>query len=321
MNATATADVTNRVGYLGGTDAAAIANAHPYKDDLDVYVETLGIRQQSDEETERMLWGKLHEDTIADRYTAVTGRKVRRIAVSSHREHKFLVAHPDRRITGENEGLEIKCTAPRYAADWAEWGEEGSDQVPLRHLFQCTHYMAVMDWRAMDIAVLFNGHEFRLYRIERDDELVDALVAKEVGWWRAHILPQSPPTPTTGDQVSLIYPDSDGVLQPTPASLLPFLIRLEKFARQKSEATKEIENLRDFLLPLLGQGEGFADDNGTALVTCKGRMRRGYDVKKLARDYPDVAAECATLIQYRELRRKPALATLLDVEEGNDTDG
>jgi len=95
--------------------------------------------------------------------------------------------------TRDNEIVEAKTTT---IAD--EWGDQLTDQVPERVLAQVHHQLGVAgpDFRVAYIPVLLPGFkslDFRLYRVERNDELVAAVAAAAVDFMENHIRPELPP--------------------------------------------------------------------------------------------------------------------------------
>ena len=52
-------------------------------------------------------------------------------------------------------------------------------QIPIHYELQCHHYMVVTGADCWYIAVLIYGREFKWYRIERDEELINYLIEVE----------------------------------------------------------------------------------------------------------------------------------------------
>lgn len=82
-------------------------------------------------------------------------------------------ANVDRLISGKNMGIECK-TASAYNAD--KWI---GDSVPAHYEIQCHHYMEATGAEAWYLAVLILGKEFKYKRIDRDEELMQNLIAIE----------------------------------------------------------------------------------------------------------------------------------------------
>ena len=126
-----------------------------------------------------MVWGTVMEPVLAKMYAERTGRKVRRVnAVLQHPEHPFMLANLDREVITESGTgiLEIK-TAGFYSAQ--QW----EDGVPVAYQCQVLHQLAVTGHAWADVAVLIAGQEFRIYRIERDDDKIADLIQREAQFW------------------------------------------------------------------------------------------------------------------------------------------
>lgn len=86
--------------------------------------------------------------------------------------------------------LECKTASPFNQSDW---GELGTDEVPMSYLVQCLWYLAITNLERCDVAVLFGNSDFRIYEVYRDKELEDLIIAKAASFWNEYVLPDSPP--------------------------------------------------------------------------------------------------------------------------------
>ena len=86
----------------------------------------------------------------------------------------------------------------------AEWGEPGTDQVPLPYLCQCLWYLLITKLPKADLAVLFGNSDFAIYSINRDLELEKLIAQKAEYFWSQYVLKDlPPPTQTEDDCLSL----------------------------------------------------------------------------------------------------------------------
>ena len=188
-----------RMTGLGGSDSAAVLGLSPWKNATDVYMERVGL-VDGPEENERMRWGTVLEEPIADEYRKRTGCKFCRLdnAIARHPQHNWMLASPDRLIYGTKKGLEVKTAGGRaaYATDEDGnplWGDEGTDQVPIYYLMQCQHYLAVTGFEEWDLAVLIGGQDFRVYTIKPDKDLHANMIETLSQFWHEHVLAKVPP--------------------------------------------------------------------------------------------------------------------------------
>lgn len=165
---------------LGGTDVAAIVGVSTYRAPIDVYTEKRG-ESQPQEQTWRMRLGQIFEDAIAQAYSEQTSRRIARMGVVFDQQHPFLYVHPDRKVIGEPGLVEVKKTIGGAVLSPA-WKVQALWQMALTGRLWCD-------------VVVFGGNDIEILRVERDQELIDALIEAAVGFWQDHILAGIPPEP------------------------------------------------------------------------------------------------------------------------------
>jgi len=188
---------------IGGSDAGTICGLNPYVSPIGVFYEKTR-KEIETYDNESMRQGCDLEEYVARRFTEETGLKVRRSnAIYQNEAYPFMQANIDRFISGKNMGLECK-TASAYNAD--KWT---GDLVPAHYEIQCHHYMAVTGAKAWYLAVVILGKEFKYKKIERDEELIQNMIAIEKEFWEGHVLSGKMPDPDykvrERDQTIIIY--------------------------------------------------------------------------------------------------------------------
>jgi putative phage-type endonuclease len=183
-----------RKGGIGSSDAAAAVGLHPYKSQLQLWMEKTG--RDSDlpvvdpqDDASPMYWGTLLEPIVAAHYTRRTGHKVRRVnAVLQHPEHPWMLANIDREVVGapDVQILECKTAGIHGARLWC-------DGVPEYVQLQVMHQLAVTGKAAADVAVLLGGQELQVFRIARDEDLIAHLISLERQFWGYVERDQQPP--------------------------------------------------------------------------------------------------------------------------------
>ena len=168
-----------RKNHIGGSDAAACVGMNPYKDNVQLWEEKMGL--------------VLPED-ISDkgyvRYGTEAEKHLRALFALDHPEYKvsydednmftnsaypWMHASLDGELVDENGRhgiLEIKTTNILQSSQWEKW----KGDIPDNYFWQVLHYLAVTEW---DFAVLRaqiksqgNGRmniQIRDYPIERKD--------------------------------------------------------------------------------------------------------------------------------------------------------
>jgi len=232
---------------IGGSDAPAVAGVSKWKSSLEVYLEKIGQIDKRDE-TESIYWGERLEEIVAEEFQLRSGKKVRRKrCVCQSSKNPFMIANIDREVVAERAGLECKTTSVFNANNW------DLDHVPDDYMLQCQHYMEVMDWDYIYLAVLIGGQKFRWMRVEKDPDLIGQLVSIERDFWRR--VESKDPPPVDGskaatDILNFLYGDAgEGVID-LPEESLGWVLdyfqfsQEEKMAKeQKDEASNKLKNL------------------------------------------------------------------------------
>ena len=132
-------------------------------------------------DNEYVYWGTVLEQAVADRFTELTGLKVKKCGTLQSLDCPFMIANVDRLVVGENAGLECKTANGFKAKEW-----EG-DNVPDGYYLQCQHYMAVTGCEKWYIACLIGGNHFVWKEIPRNEEDITALIEAEKAFWEDNV--------------------------------------------------------------------------------------------------------------------------------------
>ncbi|MGP4061477.1 YqaJ viral recombinase family nuclease [Halobacillus sp. H74] len=289
---------------IGGSDAAALAGFNKWKSPVVVYMEKVGEVKSESSNAEAAYWGNVMEATVAQEFCKRTGLRVRkRNAILQHPEHDWMLANVDRLIVGQNEGLECKTASEYLKNDWD--GEE----IPMAYLLQCQHYMAVTGADAWWIAVLIGGNKFVYKRVERDEDLIQNLIALEKEFWEVNVLAQNPPdidgSAASVDFIKAMYPDADPDSETELDSDSDKLLKaLEQIKQEEKELkTKKNEYENRLKQKLATYEKGFTNHY---VVTFKNQERRTVDSKRLKAEKPELYEEYSKVSTSRPLKFKEA---------------
>lgn len=199
----------DRRTFLGGSDAGAILGVSPWRSAYQVWqAKTAPQPEPADPERERFFArGKRLEPVVLDMLRDETGIAVaeRNVRVID-REHDFLACEIDAVAAG-GENIEVKTVHPMRAR---EWGDEGSDEIPLVYAAQVHHGLMITGRAVCIVAALIGADDLRVYRVERDDDLIAAMRAREVEFWQRYVVPCVPPPLATAADVELRWPRDSG---------------------------------------------------------------------------------------------------------------
>ena len=167
---------------IGGSDAGAVLGLNPYKSAFTLWHEKTGRISSYVKDNEAMRFGRDMEEYVAKRFFEETGKKYHRVGVSyQSAEFPWMLANIDRKIVGENAGLECK-TANIFAEKIYDDGA-----IPESYYCQCLHYMAVCDFDRMYLACYIPQRGLKWFTIEREAAQadLDALIEREAEFWKA----------------------------------------------------------------------------------------------------------------------------------------
>lgn len=222
-----------RQSGIGGSDVAAILGLSKWRTPLDVYNSKVG--EVSDEgDNASMEWGRRLEPVIRQAYSDKTGRAVECPGhLFRSGDHPFMIANVDGLCA--DRVLEIKT-----ARTGADWGEEGTDEIPEYYLTQVQHYMTVTGKELCDVAVLIGASDFRIYTVKNDPELAALLIKEEEKFWQC-VMDHTPPAPRSLAEISKTFPVSRPETIEATDEVAKALDTL-RAVREEMDKAKEIES-------------------------------------------------------------------------------
>lgn len=214
MSAQQSVGELDRSTYFGSSDIAAILGISPWRTPLDVFLDkTKGRQEITPEKAQIFKRGKRLEPYILDMYAEDTGENlIHRGERYIDLEHPFLAAE----IDAETEsGKNVEAKSAR--ADWGKvWGSEMTDEIPVYYNAQAMFGMGINGAESAEFPVLIGIDDFRIYRVERDQQIITDLKSAAVKFWNEHIIPGFAPAATTVSDLERLFPwDAGSVIQAT----------------------------------------------------------------------------------------------------------
>lgn len=241
-----------RMKGIGGSDAAKVLGVSRWGGPLSVYLEKKGLYVPEDP-GEPAYWGTVLEDVVAREFEKRSGLRVQRQnKIFQHAEYPWMLANVDRRIVGQNKGLECK-TASNFMGD--EW--EG-DELPDSYYLQIQHYMAVMGWEACWVACLIGGQRYVQKEVQRNPELINTIIEKEREFWEEHFLKDVPPPVTPFDNPNSLWPEQteDDMVQDIDEETITIAQSLARVQATIKGLENEEERLKGILKAKIGEKAG-----------------------------------------------------------------
>lgn len=197
---------------LGSSDAPAVClparTPGVYRTPLHVYLDKIG--EAVEHKRPELAWGLKLEEVVACAFGEETGLQVRRLGdIVQHPRYTWMLATPDWEVPGESAVLELKTARTAEG-----WGPSGSDLFPDGYGVQVQHQIEVLGCAHAYLAVLIGGSDFRHYRLERNQRLIDSILAIEEEFWGRVVLRQPPPPdwehPDSPDLLSQLHRPHEG---------------------------------------------------------------------------------------------------------------
>lgn len=265
---------------IGGTDISKLCGLSPYGGPHSVYARIVeGVDAQQNQAMRR---GKLLEPVVRQMYVEDVGAELLpHPGILASPRYDFAVASVDdlAALRGEDRVAEYKSASLRTIADW---GDEGTDEVPMPYLVQCAWYLMVTDLPVADLAVLIAGDTFRCYRIRRDLELESSLLETAERFWVNHVLRGVPPPPDGSEDCTEAlrrrYPKTDGsILSATPED--NDVARRYWEARRAREMAEQLEtDAKNKLIARIGSADGLHGDGWRiSYRTAKGSTKTDWE--------------------------------------------
>lgn len=285
---------------LGGSDAGTVMGVNPYSSRITLYADKLGL-SKTRADSEAMRQGRDLEAYVAERYMEITGNKVQNDNfMYQHPEFPFLTANIDRRIVGQNAGLECKTMNAFNGYDLE------SGEIPATYYAQVQHYMMVMGFDYMDLCILVFQKPPYVFHIERNEGYINELLEQEKSFWMENIMKQEMPA-VDGSDPSLdtlkeLYPESAPDTSIEIAGLDQMVEDYKALADMVKDYEARKKEIQGRMCALLGDmEEGIGTRYG---VTWKTQAKTSVDNDKLKADYPEVYAKCLKTSTFRSFRTK-----------------
>lgn len=230
--------------------------------------------------------GRILEPAVAAWYAEETGAELSEPGTIVHRKNKLVIATPDRiaHLAGQKRVLELKT-----AFHSGDWGEAGTDEVPMAYLTQVAWEMAAANIDVADLAVLIGGHDFRIYHLSRDEDLERTLIEQAEEWWERHVVGGVAPEPDASDEYSRWLTDRyprqmTPLLQATPA-VEQLVAELKDADLELKRAALHASEVKNAMKALIGEAEG--------VQSTLGKITWRSNKESTRVDWEDVALELA----------------------------
>lgn len=289
-----------RKSSIGGSDSSVCVNMNQYSSLITLYADKMGVSKEK-ETTEAMRLGTDLEAYVAERFCEKEDKKVRNdFGMYADDEYDFLTANIDRKVVGENAGLECKVMGSFNGYN-LEAGE-----VPAHYYCQCQHYCMVMGFEKVYLAILVLQRGLFVNEIKRDDDFIAQMRQAEIDFWKNYVEKSIAPEPD-GSESSIetlkeMYPTATKETELAIPGLDRMIQDYKAFKELENEYKEKAERTKGIICAKLGTTEiGIGDMYG---CSWKNQSKKGFDYKRLEAELPDIYKKYATVSEYRVFRTK-----------------
>jgi putative phage-type endonuclease len=284
-----------RQAGIGGSDAGAVCGLSKWRTPYQVWIDKtreLGDGSADADEPEYIRWGKLLEEPVRAEFSDRTGIEVHPFPkMVRNADYPWMLANVDG-LTGPVNALDgvYEGKTTRFDKDW-ETQDDGSVAVPLDYTIQGMHYLAVLGLDVVHFACLVGGQQLRIAQVERNDTLIDDLVAIEQAFWQKVTDRVAPPVDGNDrSALSKAWTPKAGAKVELGESVIAILQSRTLLDARIKEITADRDAIDAQIMAALGEAE-IGTWNGVEVVTWKSSERKTIDTKALREAHPALAAE------------------------------
>jgi putative phage-type endonuclease len=219
------------------------------------------------EGSETMDLGKRLEDVIARAAADRLGERLVRVnRIVRHPElpHVFASLDRRRRLSAQRAWRPVEIKKWGHKTD--DFGQAGSDIVPVRWLYQVQQQAAVTGADAVDIWVLFGGSKLEPFTVGRDQSMIDEILELETAAWAYVARGEMPPWPGQAPRRIVLAADEIEV-----DDTIRNLVEIHETADAKAKrAAQELKDAKDRLRAALadvGAAKGLMADGRKVSVS------------------------------------------------------
>lgn len=287
-----------RQKFIGSSDMPAVMGVDPYRSAADIFWAKSGRMSLTEEEiSDPAQAGNYLESSILQWGSDQLGVKIRR---NQRRVKGVFAANLDAIVVGRPEALEAKTSGlynPFFEAD--DWGDMGTSDVPARVLIQAHHQMYAADLERVWVPALISGKGLMLYRLERQEDLIEEMVEVGEKFWECVQNGTPPENSTPGFETLKKLFREPHVEAEVDDELFQNFVELKAAAAAAKKAADEAQKA---LIASLETAERGVCSFGS--LTYLEQTQKRVDTQKLRQLHPEIAEELSKEVTFRVLRTK-----------------
>ena len=267
------AELKERQTSIGASDAGPALGLSRHKTQYQLWEEkTASEIIQFDNPILRR--GRMFEPIIRQMYSNETGRAVKKVPKMTSERYPFMSASPDGYVEDGKRYIEIKT-----ARNKREWGEPGTDEIPLPYMIQVQHGLIVTGLEVADIPVSFSLDDFAIYEVPADKELQEMIIEKEAAFWEL-VKNRIPPEPSNYVDVYRRFAQSMPKSIQADSDIAGAIQALRSIKLSQKELKEREDQLKTMIGKFMAESDTLIDFDGNTLATWKTQNKKAYMVKE-----------------------------------------
>ena len=308
-----------RATYLGSSDIAAVLGIDKHRTALDVWLAKREpeLRPPPSPELLKLFKrGKRFEPII--RETALDELGLQLVATNeryTHPNDDFMRAEVDFEVADPDSYDIINCEAKSvHPSQLTQWGDADTDQIPAHYYAQVMWALACSNRNKAYVFALFGSDQLVRYVIERDDEIITAMIESACTFWYDCVIGGVEPAPQTIDDAAVLLDRwKKGLQIVADSDVIETVAKIGQLKAAIKSAEDDIDTLETkFAKWVVEQAseQGNADAGKVTLLDanlrpmCTWNKQRGayLDQRGLKAEHPDLVTRFTVSHEYRVLR-------------------
>lgn len=267
--------LATRKQYVGASEVPAICGVSPFKSSWDIWAEKVGLAQPQPP-NEAMQLGLILEPALLDwahREIAPLKRNVQRVVKLSRTCRLRATLDAVFKVNGHIEPLEVKV-GTAYSPRSREWGEPGTDEVPLDVKLQVQAQLMACKAEAGHVLALLPGPRLAHYSVRADGTLQEEIKDRIIDFWK-YVEKREPPPDSAPSAAVFHVIERSGDLAKVPADQLEEILSAYQNARaERLKAEKAEQAAKNRLFELAGAACGLIADKADGSNLCVRFVKR-----------------------------------------------
>lgn len=205
--------------------------------------------------------------------------------------------------------LECKTASTYKSSEWGasqeaeiKEGEVTSEhEIPVYYETQVQWYMGVTGAKRCFVAVLIGGQDFRIYLVERNEPVIQALATACFEFFEKHVRARIPPEPTSVEGVKRLFPQDSGEMSEASNDEAALIGEYRNLKGQIAELEAQQKAVASKLICAIGERAGLTI-GGEKAATYKTQTANRFSSTALKAARPEIFAEYVKTASTRVLR-------------------